>query len=423
MKTNLFLLTDIELLMRGDATPKGSPKSPQSVDRTQSQSSRGTPDSAEAPPSGTSSVFTTGMDNEYLLGDTVETESDISKHDSRLSRRKTDRPRKRKRDSTDSVVPLQNPDVNMDCDIQRKTSSVSDRISPTEKPDDCALNLSSGNQSLPNSPGQSRMSQQGPKDLSLVHKSGLSKNDSNLKEPANVISSSVHELEKAMSRHLPSRSKGPYLQSQSRSPSDQHWPSPFCFAATSSSYSVPFCNSNIHTNRQSVIRSNLTGRLHGVNGDGGPIGMLGPSSSDVTIHKDQLHLNIPHITSHSKHLFHSQKDIVPGSDEYGMTPPSSVSPHEKVSGGYPDSDINSDCLGMRGAHRPINTSGKCHFQGVADTANDMTKQHFLSVPSYPFHSPDLSVFSHPAQATGGVLLENRPSNSSGMWYGSSTNPT
>ena len=413
-------------MMRGtEETAKYSPKSPGSMPRTQSRSSMDTPDTGEGQTSASINVFTPSMDNEYLLEDTAEREDDSSKHDNRLSRRKADRPRKRKRESSDSLVPLQNADANVECDLQRKRASVSDRISQDENTDDCALNLSSGNQSLPNSPGL--LPQQGPKDLSLVHKPALSSsnNDTHITDSGSVISSTVHELEKAMSRHLPSRSKVSYLQNQSRSPSDQHWSSPFNFPSTSSSsFNVPFCSNNIHPNRQSVIRSNLGGRVPGVNGEGVSIGMLGPPPSDVNIQKDQLHLNIPHITSHSKHPFHSQKDIVPGTEEYGITPPSSVSPHEKVTAGYPESDI-SDCMGLRGVHRPIvNTSGKCHFQGVADTANDMSKHNFLSIPSYPFHSSDLGAFAHPPQQPGGVLLDNRSTNNNtGLWYGPSSNPT
>lgn len=404
-----------------EESPKSSPKSTQSTERAQSRSYRGTPETADPPTSSPVNAFTFGVDNEFALEeniDNIEREEDNIKLDSRSGRRKTDRPRKRKRESAESPVSLQSPDEQTNCDIQRRNSSVSDNVSPAGNMDECALNLSSENQNVSNSPSQldtHRLAQQGPKDLSVLHKPP-SKGDSNLNTPGNVMSNSVHELEKAMSRHLPSKTKSPYLQPQSRPQSNELWPSPFSFASTSSTFNNQFCSSSIHTNRQSVIRSNLTGRGQSVNGDIGPLGLLGSSSADVTIHKDQLHLNIPHIKPHSRHLFHSSKQGI--SEDSGMAPPSSVSPDEKHS--FPESDITSDCLGMRGIHRQsVHPSGKRHFQGISDTANDMTKQHFLSVPSYSFHRQDFGVFSHSAQQTSGVLLDSRQPNNSGIWYGSS----
>lgn len=408
--------------MRSDDSPKSSPKSSQSLDCPQSRSSRETPDTAEIAPSSGNTMFTSG---DFLMDDTVDRDDDGIKHDNRLSRRKADRPRKRKRESTDSPVHLHTADVTADSDIHRQNSAVADRInvSTVDKADDCVLNLSSGNQSVPNSPGPEETilhSQQLPEDLSLVHKSSTStsKGDKgHIKAAGNVISSSVHELEKAMSRHLPSRSKSHYQPTQSRSPSDQHWTVPFSFPSTLP-YNVPFCSNSPHSNRQSVIRSNLAGRGVGINGDI-QAGILGPHSSDLALSKDQI-LHIPQITPHTKHHFHSQKDILQVSDEYGMTPPSSVSPNEKTTPGYPDTDINPDCLGMRSAHRQtLNTPGKCHFQGISDAASDMAKQHYLSVPSYPFHNPDLGVFTHPSQAASSILLENRQPSNTSVWYGTS----
>ena len=381
----------------------------------------------------TASVFPSGIDNDFLLDENIETESEPVKHDNKLSRRKADRPRKRKRGVDDS------PGVSSileTLDSQAKASCVSDRTSNiTDNVDGSVLNLSSVHHNFPSSPeldmSTKAPSQQIPEDLSLRSDgdkrldTNTVKNDSKtVSKPNTIVSSSVHELEKAMNRHLPPNKKAfpvcdeDDLHSIQSQKSAIHWSGSSSSGNLQTSFSSPFYVSNLYTSRESVIRSSL--RSHALNGDNNVINMLSPASGEVTIHKDQLQLHIPHISVNTKQTFQTHKNA-PHTDDFNMTPPDSVSPQDKMASAYSDNSSSRDCMGMRISqrHDVSNTSNKT-FSMVNDSNNDVSKSQFLAVPNYQYHSSELGNFSHGQVTSGGLLFDprNSPTNA---WYGSTYN--
>lgn len=381
----------------------------------------------------TSSVFPSGLDNDFLLDENIEQETEPVKHDTKLSRRKTDRPRKRKRGSDDSPSVSSILDTLENAD---KSSGVSDRISvmSTDSVDGTILNLSAGHQSFPNSPEAEMATslQQIPEDLSLrsdADKRSDSKCDAKDKlcasKPNSILSSSVQELEKAMNRHLPTNKKT-FLcddndnQSVQSHKSAIHWTGQNCSTTLHPNFTAPFYVSNIYTSRESVIRSSL--RSHGLNGESNVINMLTPSSDDVTISKEQLQLHIPHISVNTKHSFHTHKDIISISEEFGMTPPSSVSPQDKITSTFSENVIARDCMGMRTGQRQDSRSvTNKHYSMTSESSSDVTKPHYLSVPSYRYHASDLSTCSQGSVQPSGLVFDPRQSSGNAVWYGSTYN--
>lgn len=431
------MISEIEILMREESSPVS-----QTSDRSLSNrlSARGSPDvgvdSEQVASPNTPSVFPSGVENDFLLDENIENESEPVKVDNKLSRRKTDRPRKRRRGSDDS------PSVSTlleTIDKQAKASCVTERTSvlSVDSVGGSVLNLSSGHHSFPNSPESeltttSTPSQQIPEDLSLRSdvdkrldsKCYVTKDKCPVSKPNNIVSSSVHELEKAMNRHLPTNKKtfsdsgvdNHILQSQK---SAIHWSGLSSSENIQSSFSSPFYVSNLYTSRESVIRSSL--RSQALNGDNNVINMLSAPSGDVTINKEQLQLHIPHISVNTKHNFPPQKETVSHTDDFGMTPPGSLSPQEKMASAYPDISVARDCMGMRISqrHDVRNTSNK-QFSVANDSNNDVTKSQYLSVPNYQYHSSDVSSFSQGSIPPGGLMFDprNSPNN---IWYGASYN--
>ncbi|XP_060553061.1 protein trachealess-like isoform X2 [Ruditapes philippinarum] len=381
-----------------------------------------------------SSVFPSGIDNDFLLDENIENESEPVKHDNKMSRRKADRPRKRKRGIDDS------PSVSSileTLDNQGKASCVSERTSNiSDTVDGSVLNLSSVHHSFPSSPEQDMStkppSQQIPEDLSLrsdgekrLDANSPVKNDSkSVSKPNTIVSSSVHELEKAMNRHLPPNKKTfpvcdeDNLHSTQSQKSAIHWSGSSNSGHLQTSLSSPFYVSNLYTSRESVIRSSL--RSHVLNGDSNVINMLSPSSGEVTIHKDQLQLHIPHITVNTKQNFQTHKNV-PLTDEFNMTPPDSVSPQDKMASAYSDNPNARDCMGMRiGQRHDVGNTSNKSFAMVNDSGNDVSKTQFLSVPNYQYHSSELGSFSHGQMTSGGLLFDPR-SSPTNAWYGSTYN--
>ncbi|XP_045165657.2 protein trachealess-like isoform X2 [Mercenaria mercenaria] len=424
---------EIDILMREECSPASHSSDRSLVNKMSEHNSPDiTIDSEKVASAETSSVFPSGIDNDFLLDENIENESEPVKHDNKLSRRKADRPRKRKRGHDDSPGVAS---ILETLDNQAKASRVSDRTStmPIDNVDCSVLNLSSGHHSFPSSPetemSTKTASQQIPEDLSLrsdgekrLDAKSHVKNDSNpVSKPNTIVSSSVHELEKAMNRHLPPNKKAfstgnvdnHSIQSQK---SAIHWSGSSSPSNLQTSFSSPFYVSNLYTSRESVIRSSL--RSHALNGDSNVINMLSPPSGEVTIHKDQLQLHIPHISVNTKQNFQPQKNVSL-TDEYNMTPPDSVSPQDKMASTYSDNPGARDCMRI-GQRHDVGTTTNKQFSVVNDSSSDVTKSQYLPVPNYQYHSSDLGNFSHGSAPPGGLLFD--PRNSPGSaWYGSTYN--
>lgn len=428
---------EMEILMREECSPKS-----QASDRSLSNrisdrnSAEESIESEQVVSPETPSVFPSGVDNDFLLDENIVNDSEPVKIEGKLSRRKTDRPRKRRRGSDDSSCVSSLLET---IDKQAKASCVPDRTSSLsiDSVDGSVLNLSSGHQSFPSSPESdltttTATSQQIPEDLSLRSdvdkrldsKGYITKDSSSGSKPNNIVSSSVHELEKAMNRHLPTNKKtfpdnGVNNHSVQSQKSSIHWSGLGSSENLHTSFPSPFCVSNLYTSRESVIRSSL--RSHGLNGDSNVINMQSAPGGEVTINKDQLQLHIPHISVNTKQNGQAQKDPISHVDEFGMSPPESVSPQEKIAANYPDISVTRDCLGMRmGERHDVRNATNKHFSLVNDSNNDSIKSQYLSVPNYHYHSSDVTNFPQGAVPPAGILFDPRNS-SSNVWYGTSYN--
>ncbi|KAL4237566.1 Neuronal PAS domain-containing protein 3 [Mactra antiquata] len=373
------------------------------------------------------SVFPSGIDNDFLLDENIEQETEpVVKFDNKMSRRKTDRPRKRKRESEDSPCAVNS--IFESIESNDRMSCSSERISNSSVPDSvdgCILNLSANQQNFPKSPNcDSVTSQQIPEDLSL-RSDAEKRTSSGVKERHdplvhnNIVSSSVHELEKAMDRHLPT-SKKPFSVDDANNislPSHKqglHWNGLANRPDVHPSFPSPFYVSNVYTSRESVIRSSL--RSHVLNGDTSVINMLTSQSGDVTINKDQLQLHIPHISVNTPHHFHSPKDVVSLANDFGMSPPASVSPHDKMPV-FPEKTVTRDCLGMRIAQRQDGGRDVLnkHFSLTSDPNSDTSKGSYLNMPNYQYHSAE-GGFPHGHVQPGNVLFDPRLPSNNAVWY-------
>lgn len=423
--------SDIGMIMREESSPTSQSSDKSMVEkqpvseRPEVTDSDHVTDAVNSP-----SVFPGGIDNDFLLDENIEQETErVVKLDNKMSRRKTDRPRKRKREiegspSVTSILESIDSNDRLSCTSERISSS-----STSDSVDGCILNLSSNHQSFPNSPSCDPVtSQQIPEDLSLrsdaekrISTSTDVKNKHSL-VPNNIVSSTVQELEKAMDRHLPSTKKSftpddPNNSSLTSHKQGFHWNGLGSRPDVHPSFPSPFYVSNVYTSRESVIRSSL--RSHVLNGDPSVINMLTSPSGDVTLSKDQLQLHIPHISVNTKHHFNSPKDVVSLADDFGMSPPASVSPHEKMPV-FPENTVTRDCLGMRIAQRQDggrDISNK-HFSLSNEHNGEISKGPYLNMPNYQYHSPENGTFSHAAAQPGGILFDPRHGSNNAVWYSS-----
>ncbi|WAR19371.1 TRH-like protein [Mya arenaria] len=369
---------DLEAIADGKASVADSPDL-LSKDTDESQDG-----SNEQPPEGASAEFHTTMKQGLFFEDSIDKKVELAKHDNRLSRRKADRPRKRRRDSDEcSPVAAHTVDIsdNSTCDLICRHNSVSEHgSSPSlHSEEDSILNLSSANPSIPSSPlvDTTKLAQATPEDLSL--RSKIEKMNGEYREAkiqAKItdknISSTVQDLEKAMSRHLPSKGKSSFVETTSRL--DHNWTGPF-YSFTPGLYSAH--NNNIYASRESVIRTSLTNRVCSSLLDSNQI----QPSSDLSIHKDQLQINIPHISIHNKQKQYVQSDILSLADELIIPTQPCESTAEKCGQGC--FTENDDVLGLRTIHR----NPKFTYASATDPINDIAKQPFLSVPNYPYVNP------------------------------------
>ena len=360
----------------------------------------------------TASGCKSNVDPELLFGDGHERKKDLIKQDSRLSRRKTDRPRKRRRDSDDlSPVAAHTLNINdhLSDVINDQTAMRGNGSSPSlQDDDDSMLSTPVISPNLSNSPDaeSAKGSQMTPEDLSL--RNGIDRVNGNTvdghkptsKTTDKIVSNTVHELEKAMSRHLPPRNKSNIVDAAMRL--EHHWTSPF---QSLSPGLQNMYNNSLYANRESVIRTRN-------NASSTPGHQLSP---DHLVNKDQLHLHIPHISFHNRQKLTAQSDTM-SLEEMGLQNGNVDGAHDKcLTVGFMDSDADSDPLGLR----TIQRNPKFSFPALSDTT-DGVKQPYLSVPNYQYINTGLSQYSHTPSQPIGSLFE--PKSANNFWIGG-TYPT
>lgn len=396
------------------------PASPASTRSVHSQKSTGNspetaePESATTPES--SSVFPSEIDNDFLLDENIEHETETVKFDNKFSRRKTDRPRKRKRESEEKGLFCYSGDPDKTRESLTPSEDRTSRVS--------GLSVCPDQTSFPDSPdtvSTPQPLQLAPEDLSVKpdgQKSLFSKRDSDKDSGSSimksaVISSSVQELEKAMNRHLPAGKHDTVHDTFTAQKSGVHIPR--SMSPDSHAFSSPFQMGNIFTCRESVIRSGV--RPKEINGDPSVLNMPGYQSGEVTIPRDQIHLHIPYISVNTKHLSHTSKDHVSRVEELTMTTSSAELVPDRLSSPYHEPQSLRDCMGIRHSRVIANKD----FEIAQDSNTELSKARSLQQPNYQFHS-DFGNFPYDTMQTSGILYDPRSSASSAVWYSQDYHP-
>ena len=241
--------------------------------------------------------------------------------------------------------------------------------------------------------------------------------------PHNIGSHSVRELEKIMSRHFPMGShdkpNSTDLCDALKQKSTIQWIGSTAPISSDSMSASAFLR-QLYTSRESVIRSNH-GRPCTYNGEMSSLSMLTPPGADLF--KDQLQLNIPQIALQNRtSMFSSQSPdslVNSTNDAFSMTPPSSVSPQDKVVSPFQDNSLNDHAI----MHYGANTTDEIAQRGnilppVVQSENNTLP--FITVPnSYQHAEPtDFHQCSHPTVPTASIMNYNARSAGSSIWYGS-----
>ncbi|CAC5396204.1 NPAS1_3 [Mytilus coruscus] len=272
-----------------------------------------------------------------IISDNLHDKISVNKTDFKYSRRKTEKPRKRKRDYS-----VDQDDVDGHCTI----SLINSHLSHEDKSERCSStsNVSNHNEDYEMSENSDNTLYSVTEDLSR-RSSNTHIREENQSELGwqnlddinhNSVASSVKDLEDVMNRHLPVTG----IDNGMKSPTDltvqqiggamNRQRSAIQWAGNShDSSTLPASNllRTLYANRESVIRSNT--RPSYVNND--PVNLLTPPENEG--HKDHLTLHIPHIViSKSTALPSYSGSTVSCSlqDTFDITPPASVSPNDKI---------------------------------------------------------------------------------------------
>ena len=369
--------------------------------------------------------------NSCLLEDIA---ADYCKYEGKSSRRKTDRPRKRRRDcdsdedetNSDSV----SRDGNNECPVENlleNSCASSDALNLSAcRTDSLSVNIAKEARQIKEIVAES------PEDLSLKSASDRNvepESAQNLYKlsdtrtsivPHNTGSHSVRELEKIMSRHFPLGTHDKTEISDAlKQKSTIQWIGS-SNAISSDSMSASAFLRQLYTSRESVIRSNH-GRPYVYNGDMSSLNMLTPPGAELF--KDQLQLNIPQITVQNRTpMFNSQSPeslVSSTNDAFSMTPPSSVSPQDKVVSPFQDNSMTDHVIMHYGANAAdeIVQRGNVLSSVIQPENNRLS---FITVPNSYQHgdSTDFHQCSHPTGPTAGIMNYNARSAGSSIWYGS-----
>ena len=365
-------------------------------------------------------------DNNIL--ETIASSSGYHKNENKASRRKTDRPRKRRRDC-DSDDEMASDPFNRSHGSDKSVENVLERSFDSSD----AVNLTAFDKDPLSASLTKESAAESPEDLSV--RTTCDRNSSadaiqnmyklteSRTETHGTGSHSVRELEKIMTKHFPPGNRDkthsvniPDVQKQK---STIQWIGSSSAMSTDNMAASAFLR-QLYTSRESVIRSNH-GRPCVYNGDISSLNMLTPPGTELF--KDPLQLNIPQITVHNRSpmSISQSPDAIVGSasDAFSMTPPSSVSPQEKVTSPFHDNTMTDHVMMQYAAHasEDIGQSRNIPPSGLQP---DDGRLSFLSVPNGYQHETmaDFHQFSHSAGQTGSITNYNtRPANN-GIWYGS-----
>lgn len=366
------------------------------------------------------SFHSTNCAQDPTVGSVLQEKTHSLKNDYKNSRRKADRPKRRRRD------------YDMDClsSEDYSSSSLISKQPPMDQGNPCC-EVSSVCHPLLRAVDSSDRSNCGvPEDLSLHNynmrqasvgstSGGACESRSNIsvhcwqngikerkKEVRENPSSSVKDLEDVMNKHLPNMTNhvdaGVVRTSPSDHMSSQHMSGslqkPRCtiqWRGNPEADSLPASTllRTLYANRESVIRSSA--RPQCFNGDTAQgvdtVDLLTPPSNEGGL-KEQLTLNIPQIAlSNSKcggytnPLSVSVHSSIP--DSFTMTPPSSVSPEEKVTTSFMETNFDPS---------PVS----CHM-ATGPTITNPVKSMALSAPALSDYNNTCSKlgYSNPYQVT------------------------
>lgn len=308
---------------------------------------------------------------ESAVGSALQEKVQMLKNDFKNSRRKADRPKRRRRDydclSTEvedfqsSVSKQSQLDQDRCCEVTSVCPTILGTADSTDRsscsvPEDLSLhNFTMRQAAVVSTPGCESQNnlpvncwQKGPKER---------KKDRGMQDNP---SSSVQDLEDVMNKHLPNltnhieavvrTSPNDLTSSRHMSSSLQKQHSTIQWRANTESDTLPASTllRTLYANRESVIRSNA--RPQCFNGENtqvvDSVDMLTPPSNEGGL-KDQLTLNIPQITvSNSKCVqggYNNPLSVTVHNslpDSFSMTPPSSVSPEDKVTTSFMETNFD-----------------------------------------------------------------------------------
>ena len=368
-------------------------------------------------------------DGNNLL-ETIASSTDYNKNENKTSRRKTDRPRKRRRDCDSDDETASDP-------FNRSHGSESTVESVLEHSFDSsnALNLSAFEKDSISASLTKESMTESPEDLSVRSTCDRSSSadalqnmyklteSRTLTEPHGTGSHSVRELEKIMTKHFPpgnrDKTNSVNIADAQKQKSTIQWIGSSNAISTDSMAASAFLR-QLYTSRESVIRSNH-GRPSVYNGDISALNMLTPPGTELF--KDPLQLNIPQITVHNRSPMNISQspDTMVGStsDAFSMTPPSSVSPQDKVTSPFHDNTMTDHVIMQYAAHASEEL-GQSRNVPPPSLQPDNSRLSFLSVPNGYQHEniTDFHQFSHSTGQTGSLTNYNTRPASNGIWYGS-----
>lgn len=374
-------------------------------------------------------------ESKYLL-ENIAASSDF-KYEGKGSRRKADRPRKRKRDcDSDDDDTTSDPFSRNHINESNSESVLENSFDNSD-----ALNLSACEKdslsvSLHKESGTfSDIAGESPEDLSVRSTCDRSSNADRLQNMYKISelrtstdphlpggSHSVRELEKIMSKHFPSgtreRANSTELADSGKQKSTIQWIGSSNAISTDSMTASAFLR-QLYTSRESVIRSNH-GRPCVYNGDLSSLNMLTPPGTELF--RDPLQLNIPQIAVQNRSVYNSQSPnslVSSTNDAFSMTPPSSVSPQEKVVSPFHDNAITDNVIMQYGAHAPDDlVQNRNSLSSVVQPDN--SRLSFVSLPNSYQHenASDFHNCGHPTGQPGSIMNYNTRPASNSIWYGS-----
>ncbi|XP_021339353.1 protein trachealess-like isoform X2 [Mizuhopecten yessoensis] len=339
---------------------------------------------------------------ESTVGNVLQDKVHLLKTDYKNSRRKADRPKRRRRDYDvdclsaevedfqSSVSKHSSLDQDRCCEVSSvcQTNAIMGTVDSTERsscsvPEDLSLhNFTMRQAAVVSTPGCESQN-----NISVSCWQNGTKERKKERDMRENPSSSVKDLEDVMNKHLPNltnhieagvrTSPNDLTSSRHMSSSLQKQHSTIQWRASTDTDTLPASTllRTLYANRESVIRSSARPQcFSGDNTQGvDSVDMLTPPSNEASL-KEQLTLNIPQITvnnskcvqgGYTNPLSVTVHSTLP--DSFSMTPPSSVSPEDKVTTSFMETNFDPS---------PVS----CHMV-TGPTATNPVKSMAMSPPS------------------------------------------